>query len=750
MRDVESTALRRLEIIEHVTQVGLLPLPPDALLQEVLERVRVGLAATAASIVLPDDEAEGLVVRACAGAPADQAVGQRIPAGFGVAGKVAERIEPALVDDLAAAGPVSPWLIDSGQRSMVAAPLTVAGTVLGVLHVTSDRPESFDEDDVSLLCLLADRVALALEGVRSSEREGLATAALRASEERARAVLETAVDGIVTIDRQGLVESMNPAAERMFGHPASAVIGRNVSMLMPEPFRGEHDEYLDRYHRTGVRKVIGIGREVVGMRADGSTFPLEIAVSELGGDLGLYTGVLRDITERKEFEARLAVRALHDPLTGLANRSLLMERVDHALARLVRHHGLVAVLFVDLDGFKLVNDSFGHDAGDELLLQAAARLRSAVRPEDLVARLGGDEFVLVCEEFREPAEAEGLAQRVLQVLGAPFVIEGNHVFVSASVGVTVAEDGTRSASSLISDADSAMYHSKQQGRRRYTVSDDDMRLRRRQRLLLGDELRLALREEQVSVRYQPVVCLADGEVAAAEALMRWISPSRGMLPPAEFLDVAEEIGVIVDLDAFVLAQACRDAAEWGRVLGRPLGVWVNLSARSLADDALPERVTSALAGAGLDPAQLSLEVAETALMQEADATSRMLGRLRTLGVRLSIDDFGTGFSSLAYLQEFPVHALKVDRSFLGRLDVGGPEAEGGKAIIRAVVGLARSLGLATVAEGVETAEQLEVVTELGCDLGQGFFLGRPAPGERLCRAAGHGVLLPSTFADVVG
>ena len=303
-----------------------------------------------------------------------------------------------------------------------------------------------------------------LRAAREAEAE--AAAALRASEQRARAVLDTAVDGIITIDRAGRVESINPAAERMFGYPPAAVVGRNVSMLMPEPYRREHDGYLERYDRTGEKRVIGIGREALGQRRDGSVFPIELAVSDVGTESGLFTGIVRDISQRKELEARLAQQALHDPLTGLANRTLLLDRLEHALARLVRHPGTLGLLFLDLDQFKPVNDSLGHDAGDELLVEIAERLKQVVRGEDLVARLGGDEFVVLCEDAAKPDDVEALAARIVTALKTPLSLRGREVVPSASVGV-VTDDGGRTALALMRDADAAMYEAKDQGGGRF-------------------------------------------------------------------------------------------------------------------------------------------------------------------------------------------------------------------------------------------------------------------------------------------
>jgi diguanylate cyclase (GGDEF)-like protein/PAS domain S-box-containing protein len=568
-----------------------------------------------------------------------------------------------------------------------------------------------------------------------------AAEALRVSEQRTRAVLDTAVDGIMTIDGEGRIDSFNRAAESMFGYSAEEVLGRNVSMLMPEPYRSEHDGYLDRYRHGGDARIIGIGREVAGRRRDGSTFPLELSVTEVGTDRNAFAGVVRDITDRKRLEAELVQQALYDPLTGLANRRLLLERLELAVVRRSRHSGALALVYVDLDRFKLVNDSLGHEAGDELLARTAERLQSLVRPEDLVARLGGDEFVVLCDDLPDPDEAESVARRIVTALSVPVRLRGEDTFVSASVGV-ISDTGTRTASQLLADADAAMYRAKKQGGARFSAFEDAARPES-DRLSLGNDLHRALDRDQFRPRYQPVIDLTTGDVLAAEALIRWQHPGRGELSPGAFLDLAQELGLIIDLDTWMLTRACLDAADWRRTVGRQVSVWVNLSGRSLAHNRLQETISAVLDHAGLDPSLLTLEITEGTLMENAPATAATLEELKSLGVQLAIDDFGTGYSSLAYLQQFPVHALKVDRSFVDRLDKEPQKADASAAIVKAVVNLALALGLRTIAEGIETPEQLTAVTELGCDLGQGYFLGRPAPHHHVTTAMRSGIMFPA-------
>jgi diguanylate cyclase (GGDEF)-like protein/PAS domain S-box-containing protein len=722
-------ARRAVAVLEALGRVVRDRVEPGTALDHLLDRLRSGLGAEHAVLLLL--AADGTPVLRAASGPAASAD----PAPWQDAVRRTTARGTAQLDG-------------TGPTAVAAAPLVSGGTVTGALAVTAVAGSTWDPSDLALLVLAADAVCAAVERAGTAEREQSAISALLASEQRARAVLETAVDAILTIDVRGVVVSMNPAAERMFGYAAAEVVGRNVSMLMPTPYRVEHDGYLDRYGRTGERRIIGIGREVLGQRRDGTTFPCDLAVSEVGSQTGMFTGVLRDITERKQFEARLAEQAMHDPLTGLANRTLLREHLDAGLHRLRRHPGLLTLFFLDLDRFKAVNDNLGHEAGDELLVHVADLLRATVREQDVVARLGGDEFVVLCDDLADQDAAEALAERITSSLHVPVRVRGQELFVSASVGV-VTTTGCASASQLLRDADAAMYQAKDQGRGRYSLLDAAARADMTDRAHLRNDLQRVLERDELCVEYQPLVDLRTGEVVGTEALVRWDHPVRGRLAPGAFLSLALELRLLGEIDAWMLRAACGQAAQWGRELGRPLAVWVNLSSQSLADARLPERVADALHGSGLPPHLLTLEITEDTVMQDAARTIHLLQDLRGIGVQLAVDDFGTGYSSLSYLQQFPVQALKIDASFVGRLDDGRMSEDGGsRTITRAVVNLASGLDLRTVAEGIETAGQLTAVAGLGCDLGQGWWLGRPAAPADALRLLREGVLLSGRAQDI--
>jgi diguanylate cyclase (GGDEF)-like protein/PAS domain S-box-containing protein len=471
------------------------------------------------------------------------------------------------------------------------------------------------------------------------------------------------------------------------------------------------------------------------LHRDGHTVWVRDHATLLADGLGRlrWHGVLSDITDRKLAEAErnsveenMRHQALHDSLTGLPNRALIFDQLERARPRPGRQ---LAVLLLDLDRFKFVNDGFGHASGDALLVEIAPRLSEALRPNDTVGRLGGDEFVVLLADIADKRVATEVAERIGAALRRPFRLEGTEHFVTVSIGIAFAGGERVAPDALIRDADAALYRAKERGRGRYEVFDSALRVRALERLALENDLRRALDRDELHVRYQPVVSLRDGTLASVEALVYWEHPQRGLVEPANFIPVAEDSGLIAPIGEWVLRESCRQACAWHAANpdAPPLGVSVNLSARQIVQRDLPGTVARALRDTGLDPRALCLEITESAILDDAGTADRTLRALLSLGVGLVLDDFGTGYSSLSYLTRLPIEGLKIDRSFVEQLGAG----ERPTAIVTAIVRMAQALSMGVTGEGVETARQLHDLRRLGCDRAQGFHISQPLAPEEI-------------------
>jgi diguanylate cyclase (GGDEF)-like protein/PAS domain S-box-containing protein len=550
---------------------------------------------------------------------------------------------------------------------------------------------------------------------------------LRASEERFRALVQHAADVILVLEVDGTVRHASPAVQTVLGYDPDRLVGSATWAVIHEAdvqsAQAFHAELLD--HRGGSRSI-----ELRWQHRDGSWRWFEVKGTNLLHQAGVRGIVLnaRDISRHKSLEAQLVQRALHDQLTGLPNRMLFMDRLEQALERSARRGKSAAVLFLDLDRFKLVNDNLGHDHGDQLLVQVAERLRTCLRRVDTIARIGGDEFTVLLEDVGSAGDAALVSERIIEAFRASFRIVNEEIFVGASIGIALGgRDQGTTAQGLLRNADIAMYRAKSNGRACFEVFKSSMRETVKGRLKMETELRRALDRGELRLHYQPQVDLRTARIVGLEALVRWEHPERGLVPPGSFIPIAEETGLILPIGRWVLETACRQASVWraDSEIGLDLVMAVNLSPRQFRHPRLVQDVGQVLAESGLDASGLEVEITEGTAMGDADATVKTLEHLKSIGIRLAIDDFGTGYSSLGYLKRFPIDVLKVDRSFVAGL----PANRGDAAIVRAVVGLSRALGLKAVAEGVETPEQLAELRGLGCDQGQGYLFGRPTATE---------------------
>jgi diguanylate cyclase (GGDEF)-like protein/PAS domain S-box-containing protein len=545
--------------------------------------------------------------------------------------------------------------------------------------------------------------------------------ALRESERWFRSLVQEATELILVVDPDTTVRYMTDSITPLLGYHPENILGKKLVELA-------HPDDVAHLQQVAASEPTGHAFECRLWSRAGTWIFMEWAHGTRPDAPGcILTG--RDVSERKKLEQELRHQAFHDSLTGLANRALFEDRLAHALAGLRRREGGLAVLFVDLDDFKTVNDSLGHSIGDDLLRSVGERLRYNLRGSDTAARLGGDEFGVLLDGAATPEAATEAARRLLSALEPPFTIDGRHLSVSASVGISLAASGRETMEELMRNADLAMYEAKRRGGAQWRVFEEAMHAVALGRLQLGAELQRAVEHEQFELHFQPVVRLDTAAVIGAEALIRWRHPERGLLSPAHFLPLAEQTGLIVPMGRWVLAQACHTLADWQRDHPRdePLSLSVNVSMRQLRGSRVVEDVRAALDAAGVEPHQLVLEITESFLADETDEVVRCLQRLRALGVRLAVDDFGTGYSALSYLQRFPIDMLKIDRSFVEHARRASPSLN----LVRSIVQLGRSLHLDIVAEGIEEAEQAEELLAMGVTSGQGFYYAEPLVPERL-------------------
>lgn len=540
--------------------------------------------------------------------------------------------------------------------------------------------------------------------------------------------LESSMNGILITSSMQLdhpITYVNRAFETMTGYRAEDVLGKNARFLVRDD--------LDQPQLIEIRHALREHREAHAVlrnyRKDGSLFWVELAIAPVRDESGSITthfvSILNDVTDRMQYEQQLEYQATHDVLTGLANRSLLSDRVAQAIALARRNETLVAVMLLDLDRFKLINDGFGHTLADDVLRQVSTRLVASVRDTDTVARLGGDEFVIVLTDLPDHAIVEKLADKVLAHLTRPLLVEDKEIYVTASIGIALYPDDGDHGEILMRSADVAMYRVKEHGRNSYRVFRPEMGTMALERLDMEGALRRALERREFTVHYQPKVALVDDRIVGAEALVRWHQPNTGLLSPAEFIPLAEDTGLIVQLGEFVLDEVCRQLRAWLDASLPVVQIAVNISARQFREEGFAKMVADTITRHQIDPALIELEMTESMVMHQGNFTLDLLNELKQIGIRFALDDFGTGYSSLSYLKRFPIDTLKIDQSFVRDLDQDRDDA----AIAKAIVVMAHSLDLHVVAEGVEREAQLAILREFGCDEYQGYLKSRPIPPE---------------------
>ena len=628
---------------------------------------------------------------------------------------------------------------ETGIRFYAGAPLsTPDGFLIGVLSVMDDKPRQLSEAQSRSLGSLAQAIMSRLELRRKSleldqamsEREK-AFESLNASEERCAMLLRGASDGLWEWDLE--------TNEMHFCAGWKAMLGcaeKDLNNRPDEWFRRVHPEDIERVQSDIMSHLLGLTPQFQSehrvRREDGNyrwMLSRGLAVMDSNRHVYRMTGSLTDVTDQKHAEKKLLHNAFHDALTGLPNRVLFMERLTHALTKVKEGEGYTfGVLFLDLDRFKVVNDSLGHQIGDQLLIATARRLESCLRPGDIVARLGGDEFAIILEHVKHVSDAVQAAERIRERLAAPFNLSGHEVFISASIGIALNQTASEAPDELLRNADTAMYRAKDQGRGCFELFDKGMHARNAALSQLETGLRRALAHNEFRVHYQPIISLESWRISGFEALVRWEHPEHGYVSPLKFIPVAEETGLIIKIGEWVLREACQQLKVWQEHFPSdpPLSMSVNLSGKQLSQPDLIDRISQILTETGIEASTLKIEITESAIIENIDDAAMTLRRIKALGIRLSLDDFGTGYSSLSYLHRFPIDTLKIDRSFVSRINL--PK---NTEIVKTILALAGNLGMDVVAEGVETREQILQLTGMNCEYVQGYLLSKPIDGRAM-------------------
>jgi diguanylate cyclase (GGDEF)-like protein/PAS domain S-box-containing protein len=721
---LDVSVLRAIIAIQH--EIGAVGLDLDAVMQRIAERTRELTGGTAAAVRLLDGDA--LVCGATSGTP-EIARPHRLPIADNLAGHAMRSGRSLLCVDTQNDERVDSDLARSrGVRSIIAVPLLHGGQAVGLLLLYGDEAGAFGERDIVMMELLSVVLSAAMAHAAEFEAKRDQVEALA----RFEATFASSLTGMLLMDLDGRIIDSNPAIEELLGYNHGDLKGRRTSEFVhPDDRSDRRSEYLEMV-AVGQRSMRLEHRFVA---RDGAVVWVEVSASlvrDSDGRKSFSIAMIQDVTQRKKAETALVAQAalnkyhaLHDSLTSLANRTLFRDRIDHAVKAARRTGAPAAVMVIDLDGFKEINDSMGHGAGDELLVELGRRLSVAARSTDTVARLGGDEFGVLLPDASLPGHARGAVERMQRAIESPITLHGVELSLEASIGIALSPDDGDDVETLLRCADSAMYHAKAE-KSGWAFYDGGRVRQDTARLAIMGQLRQALDQRELVLHYQPKASFADGEVHGVEALLRWKHPVRGLVGPDEFIPIVQQTALIKPLTLYVIDEALRQCRGWLDD-GLRLAIAVNLSARNLVDADLPAQVAALLQRWNVDPRLLEFEITESAMLTDQTRTALILERLSTMGVRLSIDDFGTGFSSLASLRRMPVSEIKIDRSFVMNMDRDEDDAT----IVRCTIDLGRNLGLDVVAEGVETDRAWNRLKELGCTAAQGYHLSPALPAPEL-------------------
>ena len=644
--------------------------------------------------------------------------------GRGAAGTSIRERRPDIARDIATDPRYAPWrnaALARGYASSISLPLLYDSQVYGNFSLYSDQALAFDPEEVEILQQLANDMGYGIHSLRTRLAHTHAENQLRL----AASALENTAEAVFITDVNARIIFVNKSFSTITGFLAEEVIARPWEVIASDRDSDSRSNNL----RQALDESSYWQGELWARRKNGEPYPALFSITkvpEADGSVSHFVGVFNDISQYKDYQSRLEFLASHDALTGLPNRMLLRDRLEETIFRAQRDRSSAAVLFLDLDRFKSINDTLGHSVGDTLLLQVAGRLRDGVREIDTVARMGGDEFAIILSECRESSDVATLAHKLRELLSRRFVVDARELFVTASIGISCYPQDGDDVSTLLKNADIAMYRAKESGRNMYQFFSPGMNTQASEFMAMANNLHTAFDRDEFMLEFQPRHELASGRITGTEALLRWKHPSLGLVLPSQFIPLAEETGLVVRLGEWALSTACAQASAWERE-GIPLSVAVNLSARQFREQDLVARMRAIIEASGVSPSLIEVEITESLMMQDPDTASRMLGELRAMGVESAIDDFGTGYSSLAYLKDFPVKYLKIDRRFLNEL----PGNQSDVAIVRTIIAIARSLELRLIAEGVENEAQRAFLLAEGCEHAQGYYFSRPMPAEAL-------------------